>query len=195
MLPFLWVIYRNHGFRIKKLLHALWMPLGLVSYMIFLIPRFGDPLVFEKVQQYWGRHFEFFPITIYQAFQSAWTNAASALNPHQLFALGVPSTSPGNLFNLVFGLFAIVIAVLSAKRIPFYLYIYMIAALLIPFTYPAQGDPLMSMPRLVLEAWPLFLGLGSIMARVRWTRAVYFIVSIPFGMLLTALFATAHWVA
>ncbi|NMP22316.1 mannosyltransferase family protein [Sulfobacillus harzensis] len=193
-LPFLWVIWRSHGFRIKRLVHILWMPAGLVSYMIFLIPRFGDPLVFEKVQKFWGRHFELFPVTIFDAFKSAYHALPIFFNPHQLFATGVPTTTASNFFNLLFGIFAIVIAIVSAKRIPFYLWLYMLGALLLPFTYPA-GDPLMSIPRLTLEAFPIFIGIGSIMARIHWTRALYFIVAIPSGMLLTALFATAHWVA
>lgn len=195
VLPFLWVLWRTYGFRIKKLLHVLWMPLGLLSYMVYLLPRFGNPLVFEAVQKYWGRHFELFPVTLFEAFKSAVTSAGQFFNPHILFtSSGVPSLTPSNVFNLCFGLFAIVIAIVSAKRIPFYLWIFMVAALLIPFSYPS-GDPLMSMPRLDLEAFPLFIGLGTIMARVPWTRAVYFVVAIPSGLLLTALFATAHWVA
>ncbi len=193
-LPFLWVIWRTHGILLKKLMHVLWMPIGLVLYMLFLIPRFGDPLVFEKVQKYWGRHFELFPVTIFDAFKSAYHALPVFFNPDRLFATGVPTTTASNFFNLLFAAFAVVIAVYSAKRIPFYLWIYMLGALLIPFSYPA-GDPLMSMPRLVLESFPIFIGLGNVMARVRWTRAVYFAVAIPAGMLLTALFATAHWVA
>lgn len=195
VLPFLWVIWRTEGFRLRKLVHVLWMPLGLVSYMVFLFPRFGDPLIFQSAQSHWGRHFEPFFVTLYQAARSAYHDAPLALSWHHLFAGGAPSTTPSNFFNFLFAIFAIVLLVLSARRIPFYLWIYTVAALLIPFSYPAFGNPLMSMPRLILEAFPLFIGLGSVMARVRWTRALYFIVAIPTGILLTALFATAHWVA
>jgi hypothetical protein len=117
------------------------------------------------------------------------------LSAHHLFAHGNPSLAPSNFFNFLFAVAAVVVAVLSFKHVPFYLWIYAAAALLVPFSYPAGSVPLMSMPRLVLEAFPLFIGLGSIMARVPWTRAVYFIMALPAGALLTALFATAHWVA
>ncbi|MCY0878853.1 MAG: mannosyltransferase family protein [Firmicutes bacterium] len=193
--PFLWLIWRREGFALRKLVHAFWMPLGLASYMAFLVPRFGYPLIFEKAQSNWGRHFEFFGVTLYQAFVSAYKAMPLDFRWHQLFATGVPSTTPSNFFNLIFGLGAIVLLIVSFRRIPFYLWIYALCALLIPFSYPATGTPLMSMPRLVLEAFPLFVGLGNIMARVRWTRAVYFVLAIPVGMVLTALFATAHWVA
>lgn len=195
VLPFFWVIWRAEGWRLRHLVHMLWMPTGLAAYMAFLVPRFGDPLIFEKAQSNWGRHFEFLGTTLYQSAISAWNSMGLAFSPHHLFALGAPSTTPSNLFNLLFALLAILMAVLSFRRIPFYLWIYMVAALLIPLSYPAAGTPLMSMPRLVLEAFPMFIGLGNIMARVPWTRALYFIVAIPVGILLTALFATAHWVA
>lgn len=195
VLPFLWIIWRREGFRIKKLLHLLWMPAGILVYMLFLFKRFGDPLMFESAQSNWSRHPEIFVVTLYQGILAAWRAIPQFFNYHHLFAPGNPSLVPGNFVNILFALFAIVILILSARRIPFYLWIYSLAALMIPLSYPATGFPLMSMPRLCLEAFPLFIGLGSIMARVRWTRAVYFIAAIPMGMLLTALFATAHWVA
>lgn len=195
VLPFAWQIWRQEGFRIRKLLHVGWMPLGLLSYMVFLFFRFGDPLVFESAQSNWSRHPELLFVTLYQALISGWHAIPLFFNPHHLFALGAPSLGASNFFNILFGIFAIALAVVSFRLIPFYLWVYAAAALLIPLSYPAGSVPLMSMPRLVLEAFPLFIGLGSIMARVRWTRAVYFVVAIPVGMLLTALFATAHWVA
>lgn len=194
-LPFAWLIWRKHGFRLRKLCHVLWMPVGLLAYMVFLFKRFGDPLMFESAQSNWSRHPEFFGVTLYQGLISAWQAIPHFFSFHHLFATGNPSLVPGNFVNFFFALFAIVILILSFRRIPFYLWIYTIAALMIPFSYPANGFPLMSMPRLILEAFPLFIGLGTIMARVPWTRAIYFIVAIPGGILLTALFATAHWVA
>lgn len=192
--PFLWIIWRYEGFHLKKFTHVLWMPLGIVAYMVYLVPQFGDPLIFEAVQSTWGRHPQFFGLTLYQAVVAAY-RALPLMTPHSLFATGTPSLNPSNVFNLLFAIFAIIIAILSVRRIPLYLWLYMAAALLIPLSYPAAGTPLMSMPRLLIEAFPVFIGIGSIMARIRWTRAVYFIVALPVGMILTALFATAHWVA
>ena len=195
MLPFAWQIWRQEGVRFSRLVHTVWPAVGLLGYMVFLFFRFGDPLVFESAQSNWARHPELLFVTLYQAMISAWNAIPLFFSAHHLFLGGVPSLTASNFFNFLFALCAIFLAVVSFSRIPFYLWMYSVAALLIPFSYPAVGTPLMSMPRLVLEAFPLFLGLGSIMARVRWTRALYFIAAIPLGMLLTALFATAHWVA
>lgn len=195
VLPFFWVIYRREGWRLGKLLHVIWMPLGLLAYMVFLFKRFGDPLMFESAQSNWSRHFEIFPVTWYNGVVAAWRAMPQFFSFHHLFATGNPSLVPGNFFNLIFAIFAVLVVVLTARRLPFYLWIYTVAALLIPFSYPAVGYPLMSMPRLILEAFPIFIGLGMIMARVAWTRALYFVLAIPMGLLFTALFATAHWVA
>ncbi len=41
---------------LRARLPLLLVPLGLVAYMVFLKKTFGDPLVFTKVQEAWGRH-------------------------------------------------------------------------------------------------------------------------------------------
>ncbi len=195
VLPFVCIIGPAERWRIRKLFHLSWMPLGLLGYMAFLLPRFGDPLVFAHAQSNWGRHFQILFVTLYQAAVSAVKAVPLYFPGHKLFATGLPSLTPSNLFNFLFALFAIWLAVISFRRIPFYLWVYGAGSLLVSLSYPSGGVPLMSMPRLVLEAFPLFIGLGNIMARVRWTRAAYFLAAIPIGILLTALFATAHWVA
>jgi hypothetical protein len=193
--PYAWQIWRQEGLRWRKLLHVLWMPAGLMAYMAYLTPLFGDPLIFQKAQSNWGRHFEPLVVTLWQGWHAALKAAPLVVRPAILFAQGQPSSLPANFFNFVFALFALVVAIGSVRRLPFYLWAYMACALLLPLSYPAQGQPLMSMPRLLLEAFPLFIGLGDMMARTRWVRATYFVLAIPLGMLLVSLFATAHWVA
>lgn len=195
-LPFLWMLWKNEGHRLRPLAHILWMPLGLLAYMGYLVPLFGDPLVFEQAQANWGRHFELFPITLWNGLTSAYHAIFhGALIGATLFATGQPSVGPMQFYDFIFAIFAIVIAIVSFRRMPFYLWILMVAAILVPLSYPANGDPLMSMPRLNLEAFPLFIGLGTIMARTRWVRTTYFVLAIPLGLLFVSLFATAHWVA
>lgn len=194
-LPFLWLIWKQERRRILPLLHCLWMPAGLGAYMAFLVPLFGDPLVFERAQSNWGRHFDLFYHSLWQGATMAWNTAAKALNPAILFAPGYPSPTASNFYNFLFAVVALAVIILTAKRLPFYLLAYGIAALLVPLSYPASGNPLMSMPRLVLESFPVFVGFGILMnesVKIRW---LYFIVALPLGTLFVALFATAHWVA
>ncbi len=194
-LPFLILLWQQEGFRWKKYFHVLWPPAGLLSYMGFLLIKFGDPLIFEHAQSNWGRHSAWIWNTLWTAFESALHALPQALNPVVLFRVGMPTLGPSNFYNFMFAVAAIVTVIFTFKRIPFYLWIYMVLALLVPLSYPAVGNPLMSMPRLLLESFPLFIGLGVLMAEKTWFRWTYFVVSLPLGLLFVSLFATAHWVA
>jgi len=45
-----------------NVIYLLIIPMGILSYMFFLYIKFGDPLLFLKVQRMWGRHiFNFSP--------------------------------------------------------------------------------------------------------------------------------------
>ncbi len=191
----LYLAWTQEGHRIRPLLYSLWAPFGLVIYMGFLLYRFGDPFVFEHAQSNWGRHFEWIGGTLWSAAIRAYQVAGHALDVHTLFATGTPSLGPSNFYNVIFAIFLIVILIFSIKRLPVYLWLYEGLALLVPFSYPATGNPLMSLPRLVLEAFPVFIALGLLVSRRPSYRYIYFVMALPLGMLFVALFATAHWVA
>lgn len=193
--PFLILLWQQEGLRWKKYFHVLWPPGGLLAYMGFLLIKFGDPLIFEHAQSNWGRHSALIWTTLWLAFKSALHALPQALSPAALFRVGMPSLGPSNFYNLVFALAAIATVIFTFQRLPFYLWIYMVLALLVPLSYPAVGNPLMSMPRLLLESFPLFIGFGVLMTEKTWFRWTYFIVSLPLGLLFVSLFATAHWVA
>ncbi len=193
--PFAILLWQQEGLRWKKYLHLAWPPLGLSVYMGYLLTTFGDPLIFEHAQSNWGRHFAWIWTTLWTAATSASRFWLQALNPVVLFRVGMPSLGPSNFYNFVFALVAILLVVVTFKRLPFYLWVYMVLALLVPLSYPATGNPLMSMPRLLLEAFPLFIGLGVLMTQKRWIQWTYFVVALPLGLLFVSLFATAHWVA
>ncbi len=194
-IPLLYLAWTQEGHRIRPLLYSLWAPLGLVLYMGFLLIRFGDPLVFEHAQSNWGRHFQWVGATLWAATVKAWQVAGQAFSLHTLFATGMPQLSASNFYNWIFALFLLIMLALSVKYLPAYLWIYEVLALLVPFSYPATGNPLMSLPRLVLEAFPTFITLGLVISRKPWHKTLYFIASLPLGILFVALYATAHWVA
>ncbi len=64
-----------------------------------------------------------------------------------------------------------------------------------PLLSPHESYPLMSMPRFVLAAFPLFVALGGLLARRRAARIAYLAVCLPIGAFLTTLFVTSRWVA
>lgn len=191
--PIAWMIFFREK-QIKTVLHALWPSAGLLFYMGFLMPMFGDPLIFEKAQSNWGRHFEFALMTLWSGIVSGY-HSLHLLSWSTLFQTGQPSTQTMEPFNIIFALVSVTVLVMSFSKIPFYLWMYGALAVLVPLSYPAHGDPLMSMPRLVLESFPFFMGMGVFLARIPRLRWIYFGVSVPLGMLLVSLFATAHWVA
>ncbi|HKH10866.1 MAG TPA: hypothetical protein VKA73_06955, partial [Rubrobacter sp.] len=73
--------------------------------------------------------------------------------------------------------------------------VYAAAIVLLPVLTPSPRFPLMSLPRFVLGAFPVFLVLGYLLARSRWALAAWLVVSGGVGMVLTALFVTWRWVA
>ncbi|MHB1612685.1 MAG: mannosyltransferase family protein [Sulfobacillus sp.] len=193
--PLFFLLWQHERPHWKRFLHALWPVAGLGAYMGFLITKFGDPLVFEHAQSNWGRHFDWVWNTLWSGWVQAFDVWRGAINPSVLFQTGMPSLGPSNAYDFLFAVVAILVAVVTVKRMPLYLWSYMVLALMVPLSYPAAGTPLMSMPRLVLESFPVFIGVGLIMSERPWVRWVYFGLGLPLGALFVSLFATAHWVA
>jgi hypothetical protein len=196
VIPLAWMVWQNRdGSRWRWVALGL-IPAGLVAWMAYLVPLFGDPMVFERAQSNWGRHFVWIPVTVAQGLVDAWRHAPQAFSVSHLFAQGPPSTTPMVLYNAVFMVFAVVVCAASYRYLPRYAWVYSAAALAVPLSYPAEGNPLMSVPRLLLEAFPLFWGVGVLLVRwPAWARRLYFVASLALGALFVALFATAHWVA
>ncbi|MCL4494586.1 MAG: hypothetical protein M1294_07180 [Firmicutes bacterium] len=193
--PLLLLIWRQEHHRLRPLLNVLWPPLGLAVYMTFLLIRFGDPLVFEHAQSNWARHFDWFGSTFWAATLEAWKARGQAINLHQIFAHGMPQLGPSNFYNWLFAIFLIAVLVFSIRRLPLYLWVYEFLAIMVPFSYPATGYALMSLPRLVMEAFPAFIALGLAIHQNPGRRLTYFVLALPLGVLFVSLFATAHWVA
>jgi Gpi18-like mannosyltransferase len=178
----------------REWLSLLLVPLGLLSYMGYLFARFGNPLTFQAAQAHWGRSFAPPWITFFQGIGDFFRNLAQ-FNWQHLFAGGEPAVAMSNVWNLVFAIIGIALLVVAIRRLRPALWSYALAVLIVPLFYPSTGVPLMSAPRFLLSAWPIFLAAGALLAeRPRWTRAVLW-TSILIGGFFVTLFATAHWVA
>ncbi len=178
----------------REWLSLLLVPLGLASYMGYLLVRFGNPLTFQAAQAHWGRSFAPPWITLIQGIADFFRNIAQFNWPH-LFAGGEPAVAMSNVWNLLFAIVGIALVVLAARKLRPALWSYALAVLIVPLFYPSTGVPLMSAPRFLLSAWPIFLAAGAILAeRPRWIRPFLWL-SILIGAFFVALFATAHWVA
>lgn len=171
------------------------VPSGLLAFMALLELRFKNPLQFETVQGNWGRAFHPLWVTFYQSAVEFWHYIPYAVSFPHLFSTHQPTVSLSNAWNLLFLAAAIWLFVLAVRRLPAPYWLFSLAVLLLPLSYPSAGVPLMSFPRLMLAAWPLFLALGDFLARRPRAVYPYLWVAGLCGVVLVALFTTGHWVA
>jgi hypothetical protein len=171
---------------------------GLVAYAVYLRQRFGDPLVFARQQSaYWERELTGPLTTLGRAWHDAEVGMKYVLDPATLFvgAPAGPSLAASNTLNLVFLVFFLLVMVVGFVVLPPDLSIYTSLVVLLPVMTPAPEFPLMSLPRFVLGAFPVFMVLGYLLSRSRLALISYLVLGGGLGVALTALFATWRWVA
>ena len=174
------------------------VPAGLVGYAGFLWARFGDPLVsFRQQGEHWNRELAGPRSTLGDAWRAAGDGAGYVLDPAALFlgADPTPALEASNVLNLGFLVFFLIVAAVGLFVLPPGLSVYCCVLVLLPVLTPSPQFPLMSLPRFVLGAFPVFLVLGYVFSRFRWTLVAWLAVSGGLGVALTALFTTWRWVA
>ena len=183
---------------LRGILGVALVPAGLAAYAAYLWARFGDPLVFARQQgDYWNREVSGPLATLGDAWTAAGVGVGYALDPATLF-LGTdatPALEASNVLNLGFLVFFLGVALAGLFVLPPGLSVYAAALVLLPVLTPSPRFPLMSLPRFVLGAFPVFLVLGYFLSRSRWTLATWLVLSGGLGVALTALFVTWRWVA
>ena len=196
-LLFEWMRHRRE-FGLRGALGVVLVPAGLVAYAAYLWARFGDPLVFARQQgDYWNREVSGPLATLGDAWTAAGVGVGYVLDPATLF-LGTdatPALEASNVLNLVFLAFFLGVALAGLFVLPPGLSVYAAALVLLPVLTPSPRFPLMSLPRFVLGAFPVFLVLGFLLSRTRWTLAAWLAFSGGLGVALTALFVSWRWVA
>jgi hypothetical protein len=174
------------------------VPTGLLGYAASLWFRFGDPLIFAHAQSaYWGRELT----NPLETLQKAWTDAGEGLryvfDPTPLFldpASG-PALEASGAINIAFLALFLVLMGLGFAVLPPGLSLYSFLVMLLHILTPSPLIPLLGLPRFMLEAFPLFLVLGSVLSRSRPALYLWLIVSGGMGIALTAMFVTWRWVA
>jgi hypothetical protein len=196
-LLFEWMRHRRE-FGLRGAFGVALVPAGLVAYAAYLWARFGDPLVFARQQgDYWNREISGPLATLGDAWAAAGVGVGYVLDPATLF-LGTdatPALEASNVLNLVFLVFFLGLALAGLFVLPPGLSVYAAALVLLPVLTPSPRFPLMSLPRFVLGAFPVFLVLGFLLSRSRWTLAAWLAFSGGLGVALTALFVSWRWVA
>jgi hypothetical protein len=182
----------------RGLLGMTLVPAGLAAYAAYLWARFGDPILFARQQgDYWNREVSGPLATLGDAWTAAGVGVGYVLDPATLL-LGTdatPALEASNVLNLVFLVFFLAVALAGLFVLPPGLWVYTAALVLLPALAPSPRFPLMSLPRFVLGAFPVFLVLGYLLSRSRWTLAAWLVFSGGLGGALTALFVTWRWVA
>jgi hypothetical protein len=194
---FEWMRHRRE-LGLRGVLGIALVPAGLAAYAAYLWVRFGDPLVFARQQgDYWNREFSGPLPTLGGAWRAAGVGMEYVLDPATLFlgTAATPALEASNVLNLGFLVFFLVLAVAGLFALPPGLSVYTAALVLLPILTPSPRFPLMSLPRFVLGAFPIFLVLGFLLSRSRWTLAAWLALSGGLGVALTALFVSWRWVA
>ena len=176
------------------------VPSGLIAYAGYLWIKLGDPLLFYSSQKSWKREATGPFATATRAWDAAvegfdilrdpglWTHpSVENLADHLERAYSV--------YNLAFLIFALVVLLAGLTKLPFSLTIYSLLLIVPPTLYGPPHNPLMSIPRYVLVAFPVFIVLGLLARKNRLLFAGWLILSTIMSMILCALFVSWRFVA
>ena len=134
-----------------------------------------------------------------EAFRLAYENARALFDPVNYEPFGfdrlvIVLSGQNYLYNLVFFLFALAVLVVGWRLLPAGLGVYGIALVVVSLLSPPLDNPLMSMPRYVLVAFPLFIVLGALL-KDRRLLAGWLLISTAVSLVFTALFVGWYFVA
>jgi len=194
-LGYTWLSERRR-YRWQGLALAL-VPAGLACYMAYLALQFGDPLIFQQQQaQHWERQLTSPDRVVVAALKQARAGLPEFLAPGRMLTAHNLSSSfeAGNLANLGAFVFAVVLLGLGLRRLPADLLAYTFALTIPPALFATPDQALMSLPRLVLAAFPLFIVLGTLLQR-RWVLGLWLAGNVVLSVYLCALFVSWRWVA
>lgn len=199
LIPLIWEWWRNrYGYGWRAVYLAL-APAGLAAYMAHLWWRFGDPLLFQAKQADWGRAPIWSTNASTEAFRLAYENAKTLFDPANYEPFGfdrlvIVLSGQNYLYNLAFFLFALAVLAVGWRTLPAELGVYGIALVVVSVLSPPVDNPLMSMPRYLLVAFPLFIVLGALL-KDRKLLAGWLLASAVVSLAFTALFVGWYFVA
>jgi hypothetical protein len=183
----MWLLRADGGRR--RAGDAAWIalvPAGLAGFCAALALGGGDAFAPLHAQDIWYRHFAGPFVGVWDGTTAAWRGVDHLDDP--------ASRADVVLFGF---LLAAVPAVLGTlRRLPPAYGAYVLAALALPLSYPVGPQPLMSLPRFLAVLFPLFMWLGAWLADGgRLRRAAVLVPSAAGLVIVSAVFATWHWVA
>jgi hypothetical protein len=185
------------GRSLVRLAPLLLLPAAVGLYALYLDHAIGDPWAFTSAQAEWHR--ETSPLGPIQGLKDAVLAAGRGARN----LLDMPAGGPGNeqrvglwnLSHLALLAAAIWLTWVAWRRLGPAFGAYSAATLAIVLSAPAEGFPLVSLPRFLLVDFPLFLALASLtLERPRWRDAVL-VAFAALGAVAAAGFARGIWIA
>jgi hypothetical protein len=155
-------------------------------------------MVFAQAQSdYWGRELTNPLTTLEDAWTAAGESMSYLLDPAPLFldSSASPTLEASGAVNIAFFIFFLVLMGIGFAVLPPGLSVFSFVVMLLHILTPSPLIPLLGLPRFVLEAFPIFLALGLLLARSRLALGAWLLISGVLGMALTTLFVTWRWVA
>ncbi len=145
-------------------------PLGLLGYCLYLWRVGGDPVAWSTQESEWGRQLASPVGTVWHATRAAGyavryiaTGRPAPLlqaYPGQVMSFVQHEIAVVNLISFLALVFAVWALVAGWRRLPHSYSVYAAALIAVPLLQPRAQIPLMSMPRFVLCAFPLFITVG-----------------------------------
>lgn len=141
---------------LNTILPMAFIPAGLLIYMLYLWITFGNPLLFSAEEALaWQRHTSFPWVGILNAIQGIITQG-----PYYV----------GDTSDLLLTLIPLVALIVGWKQLPLHYSLFSLMMMLFVLCEPHQYEPLLSVPRYLLAAFPIFIlfALWSKNRRVAW---------------------------
>ncbi len=182
---------------LARLVPLLLLPAAVGLYALYLDWAIGDPWAFTSAQADWNR-------------EASWLGPLEGIKDAVLSAgrgardlLDMPAAGPGNeqrvglwnLSHLALLVGALWLTWVAWRRLGPAFGAYSAATLAIVLSAPAEGFPLVSLPRFLLADFPLFLALASLTHERPRARDAVLAAFAALGAVAAAAFARGIWIA
>ena len=182
---------------LARLAPLLLIPAAVGLYAVYLDSVLGDPWAFSSAQADWERDAS--PLG---PLGGLWDSVLAAGRGARNL-LDLPATGPGhdervglwNLSHLAVLAAAAWLTWVAWRRLGVAFGLYSAATLAIALSVPAEGFPLVSLPRFLLADFPLFLALASVTLERPRARDATLVTFAALGAVAAAAFARGIWVA
>lgn len=173
------------------------LPAAVGLYALYLDQALGDPWAFTSAQADWNRDAS--PLGPLAGIKDAILAAGTGLDD----LLDLPAAGPGhdqrvglwNLSHLALLAAAVWLTWVAWRRLGAAFGAYSAATLAIVLSAPAEGFPLVSLPRFLLADFPLFLALAALTQDRPRARDALLAAFAAFGAVAAAAFARGIWIA